>query len=285
MSYYTYNGYLMHYGVKGMKWGVRHDRAPTFTSKQRKQTRYVDEKQRRRKKIARGALAAAAILSAATVVAVEKKKLNLMRPDTVLKAGTTIQNIGAPNKNFKYPFYAVSDPKDKLYYLKAFSKAPTRRDPIGRTTVTVLNNKNDVRVAGKDAMDAAYKAAYGNNKIKRELFYRRLGGLKPYQKSKFNNELIKRGYGAHKDINDMQVVFGGDTPMVFFGGKSGYSKTKSTTINIKAAKKIKVLTGVGKRTLQEGSALAVGTASVYGMSKTAVDSGRRKSVERNKRKK
>ena len=262
-----YKSYLAHYGVKGMRWGVRRDRAPTG-SRQYHSRYSLSEKERRRRKVMRGALIAATMLSIAGVVAVERKKYGLMASDRILKAGTSIQNISPKGRDFNTPFYAVSDKKDKLFYLRAFTKAPTKRDPIGRTTVNILSNDKDVNIAGKKAMDAAYKRAYGNNKVKREIFYRRLGGLKPHQKAKFNNELIKAGYGGHKDINDMQVLFGGDTPMVFFGKASGYKKTKSSEVNVQVAKKIKVLTGVGKRTIQESGAMALGAASVYGLYKT-----------------
>lgn len=268
-----HSGYLMHYGVKGMKWGVRHDPEPSDrrnrtssyhkTNVGRKISSPSSEAKRKR---LRNILLATAGISAAAVVGLEVYKHGMMRADRVLQPGTIVQNIGAKGKNFNAPFYAVDNRNDRLFYLKAFSKKATKNDP-GRNMATILSNKDQVTIAGKKTMDKAYKRAYGNNPIKREIFYRRLGGLDYSQKSGFNRELRRMGYNGHKDINDMQFLFGGDTPTVYFGKASGLSVRNASEINIKKAKKIKVLTGVGKRSIAQTGAMAVGVGSIYGARK------------------
>ena len=267
------DNYLMHYGVKGMKWGIRHDkeragRSRSNYDKTRAGRKVVSRssptpKSDAKRKRIRNTLLTVAGVSAATVVGLEVYKHGLMRSDRVLESGTLVQNIGAKGKSFSGPFYGVDNRNDRLFYLKNFSKKATAADP-GRNMATILTNKNPVSIAGKDAMDVAYKRAYGNNPIKREVFYRKLGGLKPYQKSAFNRELIRMGYGGHKDINDMQFIFGGDTPTVYFGKASGFNVRNTSEINIKRAKKIKVLTGVGKRTIAQTGAMTIGLGSIYG---------------------
>lgn len=270
-----HNNYLMHYGVKGMKWGVRHEherhsssssngaRKKTNTGRQVIAKKMTAARMSDTKKRLRNVLLATAGISAAAVVGLEVYKHGLMRADRILKPGTVVQNIGAKGKNFNAPFYAVDNPKDRLFYLKAFSKKATPKD-AGRNMATILTNEKPVNIAGKDTMDLAYKRAYGNNPIKRELFYRRLGGLNYSQKAGFNRELRRMGYNGHKDINDMQFLFGGDTPTVYFGKASGLNVRNTSEININRAKKIRVLTGVGKRSIAQTGAMAVGVGSIYG---------------------
>lgn len=324
-NYYGIQGYssyyLMHYGVKGMKWGVRNDYVPTgqyryFTrnrgedagkhldksghngfggsrssrpssrvSKGKsvvkkwgpgKTTSHSDFVNKHRTAI-RNTLIATAALSAAAVVGVSAYRRGLMRSDRILKAGTVVQNIAPHGRDFNTAFYGVNDVRDMKYYAKHFTTKDTA-DVAGRNIATLLTNKNDVRIAGKKAMDKAFKRAYGNNPIKREVFYRRLGALKPEQKQRFFDELQKAGYGGHKDINDMQFLFGGNTPTVFFGNKSGFTPAGSYKVNVNRARKIKVLTGVGKRSIIETGAATIGGASAYGAHKLGKKkSNRRKS--------
>ena len=305
----TDSPYLMHYGVKGMKWGVRHDYVPTgryrhinrpYPKDSRSNTRThlsrgygssggsakgkaavgrstvsrwgpgkttVKRSANNHRKAIRRVLLGTAALSAAAIIGVEAYKHGLMKSDRILKSGTVVQNIAPPGRDFNVPFYGVNNVKDMKYYAKNFTTKDTA-NAAGRNIATLLTNKNDVRIAGKKAMDAAYKRAYGNNPVKREVFYRRLGALKPHQKEKFFNELQKAGYGGHKDINDMQFLFGGDTPTVFFGNKSGFTPAGSYKVNVKRAKKQRVLTGVGQRSLLETGAMGVGVGSLYGAHRT-----------------
>ena len=276
------SAYLMHYGVKGMKWGVRHepDRNPrTVGSKMNvgekaakklgvKNKNSIDRHNSvyKHKKAIRRLLIGTAAISAAAIIGVEAYKYGIMRSDRILKAGTKVQNIAPPGRNFNTPFYGVDDVADMKYYAKHFT-TKDKGTKAGRNIATYLTNNNEVKIAGKESMDRAYRRAYGKNPIKREIFYRRLGGLKPNQKAKFFNELHKEGYSGFKDINDMQFLFGGNTPTVYFGKASGFSPSSTVKVDVKAAKKVRVLTGVGKRTLLESGALAAGAGSIYGAHK------------------
>ena len=310
--------FLMHYGVKGMKWGVRNDYVPTgqyrYIHRNRgvdagthldksggrsgsvstspssrvskgknvvkrwgpgKTTSHSDFVNKHRKAI-RNTLLATAALSAAAVVGVSAYRRGLMRSDRILKSGTIVQNIAPHGRDFNTTFYGVNDVRDMKYYAKHFT-TKDKAGVAGRNVATLLTNKNDVRIAGKKAMDRAFRNAYGNNPIKREVFYRRLGALKPEQKQKFFNELQKAGYGGHKDINDMQFLFGGNTPTVFFGKNSGFAPAGNYKVNVDRAKKMRVLTGVGKRSLIETGAISIGGASAYGAHKLGKTKQRRKS--------
>lgn len=296
--------YLMHYGVKGMKWGVRHDPVSTgrngYSQRDGKVTSAPSSSAARGKSIIdkwgpgkttskkdfinkhrkaiRNTLIATAALSAAAVVGVNVYKRGLMRSDRILKSGTLVQNIAPPGRDFNVPFYGVNEVADMKYYAKNFTTKDTT-ESAGRNIATLLTNKEDVRIAGKKAMDKAFAKAYGNNPLKREIFYRRLGALKPAQKQRFFDELKTAGYGGHKDINDMQFLFGGNTPTVFFGKDSGFSPAGSYKVNLRKAKRVRVLTGVGKRTLMESGAMAIGGTSAYGAYKVGKtgDKNRRKS--------
>lgn len=320
-SYYAIQNYssyyLAHYGVKGMKWGVRNDYVPTgqyrYIHRNRgidagkhldksgrhggsgsspsssvskgksvvkrwgpgKTTSHSDFVKKHRKAI-RNTLIATAALSAAAVVGVSAYRRGLMRSDRILKSGTIVQNIAPHGRDFNTAFYGVNDFRDMKYYAKHFTTKDTA-EKAGRNVATLLTNKEDVRIAGKKAMDRAFKNAYGNNPIKREIFYRRLGALKPAQKQRFFDELQKAGYGGHKDINDMQFLFGGNTPTVFFGKNSGFTPAGSYKVNVDRARKMRVLTGVGKRSLIETGAISIGGASAYGAHKLGKKKRRRKS--------
>ena len=301
--------YLIHYGVKGMKWGVRNDYVPTgeyrhinrnqgdvgsgrgtsssghggssgYSTPSSKKSRGQSIVNKwgpgktttknnfinKHRKAIRNTLLATAALSAAAVVGINVYKRGLMKSDRILKAGTLVQNIAPPGRDFNTTFYGVNEVADMKYYAKNFTTKDTAKE-AGRNIATLLTNKNDVQIAGKDAMDRAFRKAYGNNILKREIFYRRLGALKPAQKQKFFDELQKAGYGGHKDINDMQFLFGGNTPTVFFGKNSGFTPAGSYKVNVNRAKKMRVLTGVGKRTIAETSAGAVSVSSIIGAKK------------------
>lgn len=291
---YSDPDFLVHYGVKGMKWGVRNDYVPIGRPRS---NRFITNEDHNRSKIERGAdflrntnsiqdakkaidkkidyekvrnvLLATAGITAAAVVGMKVYKNGKIAADSVLKSGTLVQNIGRTGKNFDVSFYGVTDQKDRLFYLKNYSKKAGLLDKVGRTQATVLTNNNDLTIAGKKAMNQAYRDVYGNSKLKREIFYRRFGALSEEQRAPFMNQLKSKGYSGFKDINDMQFGFGGKTPTVFFGKDSGLKVKTASKINVDRAKKIKVLTDLGKESVAVSGLSAVSVGSAYGASRAS----------------
>ena len=243
--------YLMHYGVKGMKWGVRHDYVPTGrgrsssstpsnanSSKNRGQSvvdRWNGKKKTDKRKVVRNALLGAAAISAATVVGLELYKFGKMSADRTLKAGTLVQSVAVKEKtDFGKSFYVAASQDDRRKILKNFTGVlSTQAKDAGLSGEVYANmflNDKSVNIAGRKAMRKAYKSVYGTNKG----FYKFARDFNQFDQAKrapFMNELQKRGYSGFLDQAGMQKWWGGMTPMVLNGSQSGFALRNRAKIN------------------------------------------------------
>ena len=255
------NQYLMHYGVKGMKWGVRHDYVPTGgerrfrtdiggssgrtssgstpnSSKSRGQSvveRWTGKKDTDKRKIVRNALIGTALASAAVVGGLKLYKYGKMSSDAVLKPGTLAQSVAVREKaDWGKSFYAATGQDDRRKILKAFAKQTSDRAKkaglSGEVNANMFTNDKTVNIAGRKTMKKAYKSVYGTNRGFNKFAYS-FGAKDEAHRQPFLQELKRRGYGGFKDQDGMRKWWGGETPIVLNGDQSGFRLRNSSKIN------------------------------------------------------
>lgn len=257
------NQYLMHYGVKGMKWGVRHDYVPTGrerrfrtdigggsgrtsssstpnNSKSRGQSvveRWTGKKDHDTRKIVRNALIGIAAVSAATVVGLEVYKYGKMSTDTMLKSGTLAQSVAVAEKtDWSKSFYAATARDDRNKILKNFSNVLSKQakdsGASGEVYANMFTNKHNVKIAGRNTLKKAYRKVYGTNKG----FGKFIDKFNEYDQAKrqpMMDELARRGYGGFKDQAGMKKWWGGKTPIVLNGvNENGFQLRNRARINV-----------------------------------------------------
>lgn len=205
---YNYNE-IYHYGVKGMKWGVRRyqnkDGSLTNAGKKRyneedgssrknpiqkhkdkliqkyiekgysKSAAEVAAKQRMRAELVVGTVAAVSVAVIATKAAT---RIGQDYCDKVIKSGVEIQNIGANGKaTFKdSPFYGAINRGDKLAYrmLYPWEKRFMAKDSLGDAYDGIYNNKikltqNIKRASVKNARKALYDKMGSDPEFKKDV--------------------------------------------------------------------------------------------------------------------
>lgn len=256
---------LYHHGVKGMKWGVRHDYVPTGRSNygssgsqsdsersphsksntgrnivSRWQSTAKTKPKRKGQKINKGkilrnVLLGTAAVSAATVVGLELYKYGHMSTDTMLRKGTLAQSVAVAEKtDWSKSFYVATAADDRRKILKNFSgvlsKQAKEAGASGEVYANIFTNKKDVRIAGRKALKKAYKRVYGTNKG----FAKYIDKFNEYDQVKrqpMMDELARRGYGGFKDQAGMKKWWGGKTPYVLNGSSSGFELRNRAKIN------------------------------------------------------
>lgn len=161
-----YESYLAHYGVKGMKWGVRHDKPSSGGLKKRasgavskavtpsserkkklveyyKKQGYIERdakaKAEARAKAERVALIAGGITlgTAATIAGVYfGRKAFVANVDTWIRAGTKLQNLNNHNpKEMQQAFYATLKRSDKITYKREYGRMLAWKGQVYNTTI------------------------------------------------------------------------------------------------------------------------------------------------------
>ena len=266
------NDVLMHYGVKGMKWGVRHEPPRSHIYRRSRSGKSIVDKWKstsktsNKSKYIRNTLFGIAAVSAATVVGLEVYKLGKMNADAVLKPGTIAQSIANSEKtDFGKSFYAATSQDDRRNILKKFSIMTAKRAKdqglSGKVTANIFTNEDTVNIAGRKAAKKAYKSVYGTNKGFNKFMYS-FGAKSEEKRAPLLNELKRRGYGGVKDIDGMSKWWGGETPIVLNGDKSGFKLRNRATINTDKLANIPVKdVGTKLRTTEENG-LKVAKASL-----------------------
>lgn len=237
---------LYHYGVKGMKWGVRNDYVPIGRSKPNKfitdngTSSSRDERiKKNRFKLSTGAKVALGVagISAAAVIGMEAYKIGKFRADSLIPPGTLVQNIAPAGRTYDTSFYGAISQKDRLKYLSTFTGAVTKKGN-SNINVSMLSNDNSLKIAGKKAMNQAYKNVYGKTSlVSRSKWFNNFGALSEAERKPFMDELSRKGYSGFKDADDILDNFG-DMPVVFFGDKSGLSVKKTVKLNTDITRKM-----------------------------------------------
>lgn len=228
-QYYSRNNELYHYGVKGMKWGVRKKTIPP--NDKNKRTKMDEERKKRIKRnIAIGVTVTGAIIAAIGCMYVHKKlnkpihiaNLNygkeidinkLSDIDTVLNKKTRLQRISSKSiEDYSKigRMYVSFDKKDNRIYkeeMPKFIKEWNKKRIIEGSDAYVhsIKVKNDIKVASKKKVAEVYLKTTGRKKIDHGEYYTFMEKLSDYNKpevKKFFNEIEKMGYNAIVDEND-----------------------------------------------------------------------------------
>lgn len=213
--------YLAHHGVKGMKWGVRHD-------KERTGGRF-------------------------------SKGTNFGKKGGVLKKGTAVSRVALTkaDKTFGDKKYVSTNFKDHDKWVKELAEAYAQR---GRATFNIMyTTTEDIRIAsnkeaGKIYMDKFMNSSASNVALKEvQDAYRKLRkaempkNLSPEKQAsyhlamqtdtgkKFINELIKQGYGGVADTHGQNTS---KDPLIIFNPDKKLSKQADITDFTSPTKKL-----------------------------------------------
>lgn len=212
--------YLVHYGVKGMKWGVRHDPIGSGVGRgsSSMQSPKGNKRRKNRLKLSKGTKVALAVtgIAAGTGAALILAQYGRMHADSIMRAGTTLQTLHHHPELVTEgkKFYTTNNWLDKFKYKASFSK-----NHLGtKKKITATIDKN-IKIAGGDTgkktmlelmrRDPDFKKYvmdnYRANNIDYTYFKFNRNGLLgegDAQTQKFIDALRKKGYGGVADLND-----------------------------------------------------------------------------------
>lgn len=260
---------LAHFGVLGMKWGVRKDKLQKTTNKRIE----TDEERtkRIRKNILIGAAAVGATLAVAGAVYVYKKNNSFPSHVTRFSFGKIMDIDGLSSKEESIAkgskFYRMSSKSfedyseegKKIYashlkkdakaykhimpsYFKDWANQGIISDDGKKAYEHVLTARNDIKVPSKKFVAEAYMKAMGNNQIDEgqyTRFMQNLNSSSSPETKKFFEIIKSSGYNALIDENDVGKY--AKMPLILLNPKEDVITSKVKTVG-KMASIINVLT-------------------------------------------
>ena len=183
----VYSNELYHHGVKGMKWGVRHDPErvgrtrkpkPLSTGDKKRINQYIkkygvtrgqaEAAVRRRNKMLKRVAIGTAVTAGAVIGGAALVRYGREYCDDVIKAGTTMQTVHFDTEIInKGKFYTTNKKLDMIKYRGHFGTEG--KDWFGRPMGEVKNQilattSKDIKVIGNKNAEKVYKSMLANNK-------------------------------------------------------------------------------------------------------------------------
>ena len=258
--------YLVHHGIKGMKWGIRHD--PERLGRQRgsKQSSVRKKKKGLTKttKLLLGTAALAGVAAIGVYAGGRYLRNGRLVADNIIKAGTTIKQVTNHPENIKNgeKIFVASRKIDQLKYKDLFAE---KRGALGLPTgefkqATEATVSKDLKIAGIKTTRSTFDQLMKNDqKFASEVKamteqYKHLPGRKwtgkewdtfatvgplgnpserGYAYNRFVKELSNKGYHGHADLND-RVNSGFNTNAhVLFNYKNNIGNVKVSNLSEK----------------------------------------------------
>lgn len=262
---------IQHFGIKGMKWGVRrmyNNHVENLRYKYRKKGYSEEAVENKLKKRLRNEKIAATVAGSAVVATAGYLLKNKLQDDVfgrTLKKGTVLDSVtGATKLDTSRPIYAAYKNGDKKKYRALLGDTRMNQPSYIKEAIGTKNGINVIKIASNKAAGDVFRYLYKKDKDfkkyadpvhdnanawrwkpikdKYDTFNMGLVGRNGADSNakknidKFYNGLKKKGYDGILDLNDKKYSgYGAKNPVVLFDyknvGQSSVKKLSEQTVN------------------------------------------------------
>lgn len=234
------DAFLAHYGVKGMRWGVRRASTPRASRRERLETAYrtkmsdIDAKKKAAARIRteKILITAGAIAVTAAVAAVVGKKLHSEFAPLSIKAGSSLQNVNDRGSDFDLNriTFATFKKRDNAVYRDKFAKeVASRMGSSGKVYANELKAVKDLKIPSKAQTKKLFQEwektrgitpPQGQSILTRMVNNNRgsqISGNKLAEDS-FLSYVGKKGFDGIQDVMDQRNGYSAKAPLMFVNG-------------------------------------------------------------------